>query len=98
MQLQVMSESKGTKFKKKDIKQTRAIHLDVYTNELKNLIGKLNDDNLDAVQANSKNKIKRNQQNLDTQIPEMGESNDEEKSQASLIKHAKATDHLKEKL
>lgn len=87
-----MTESKGTRFKKKDIKQTRAIHLDVYTYELKNLIGKLNDDNLDAVQANSKNKIKRNQQNLDNQIAEMAESNEDSKSQISLTKQGKTTD------
>ena len=44
---------------KKERRQQKVVHLDVYTRELKTLIGKLNDDTLDAVQANSKNKIKK---------------------------------------
>ena len=50
---------------KKVKKQAKAIHLDVYTKELKILIGKLNDDTLDAVQATSKQKIKKNARNID---------------------------------
>jgi hypothetical protein len=105
MQIQLLSEG-GLKGKKsrRDLKQGRQIHLDVYTSELRTLIGKLNDDNLDAVQANSKSKIKRNQ----TQVVEQanggnggGQDFDGSIGDSESLSQSKPktdSEHLKEKL
>ena len=67
--------------KTKNKKIERAIHLDVYTNDLKELITQLNDDTLDAINDNGKKKKKhilssekvdKNEQDADKIFNQMG--------------------------
>ena len=66
--------------KTKNKKIERAIHLDVYTNDLKELITQLNDDTLDAINDNGKKKkhilssekVDKNEQDADKIFDQMG--------------------------
>ena len=49
VQQQLISEGGKKKKARRDNKSTRNVHLDVYSNALKTLVARLNDDTLDAV-------------------------------------------------